>query len=126
MATKAQNQEKFLEAYAECPNRQYACNAVPIKLHTFHSWMRTDEAFRRRYLADEEVALDYLEETAYSRAVIDDTMNRWLLARRRPEKWADPVKKHQVEHSGGIQVVLDFGGTDADKSTSQSDISSDL
>ena len=113
---KQDRQDAFLETFVMCKNRREACMFINITEATFYNWLKED-SFAERFYEIEGAALDLAEYIEFKRAVVDrdDGCRHWWLSRRRPEKWADPSKRVEVNHSGsvGLQWVLDFNTDDA-------------
>lgn len=91
-------QKKFLACLAECGNVAAICKEMNIDLSTCYKCRRTDPEFAKAWEEAEELALDHLEVVAKTRAAgMSDRLLEWMLARRRPAKWAE----EKTEQPGG-------------------------
>jgi len=124
--------EKFLEEFRERGIVRDACKAAGIGRRTAYDWYESDTEFARQWDQAEQEAADALEYEAYRRAVYgaekptvyqghivdsyreySDRLLELMLRARRPERFSE---KHDVKHSGGINVSLSFDTSAAEGS----------
>ena len=104
-------QEKFLEAFARTLNVSQAAREIGIHYGSsvLYSQKRADEEFRERWDAIEQSRLDELEALQWKAALEFREDRRWVLSRRRPNKWSERHTtvggKVEIEHTVNLKEL---------------------
>jgi hypothetical protein len=91
----------FLEVFSTTCNVSAACRAANIGRSAAYAWRNDDADFAAAWDEAEQMAIDSLEEEAWTRAKVDksDRMLEILLKAHRPEKY---VERSKIEVSGNL------------------------
>lgn len=111
---RPRKQKAFLAALRETAVVTHAAQRAGVSALTVRNWRRNSDRFREECDEAMNEALDDLEAKAHELAKDGDgSMIRYILSRRRPEKWADKAKVDvSVEHRIPPPVII--VGADAD------------
>lgn len=79
---------------------------IGIDISTLYRWKNRYPEFREALKENKEVADARVEQTLYRKALegSETSMIFWL-KNRKPAEWRD---KHDIEHSGGLQLLTDI------------------
>ena len=104
-------QEKFLQALEEKRmNVSAACRKAGIATSTAYHQRRMDEGFASEWQAIEDNLLDHLEEREWKEAETDGKSRRWIMTRRRSDRWGDHKTtkvEGTVEHVHSVKELDD-------------------
>ena len=115
MSTSKYKAQHFIDAI---PGTGGIVSAIARKVgcdwNTAKSWIDKSPTVNRAWLNERETMLDLAESTVFKNIKDGDTQDaKWVLSRLGKSRgYAD---KQEVEHSGGLTVIMDWGdGSDND------------
>ena len=96
-------EQPFLDALRQTGTVLVACRRANISRPTAYRRKKTNKKFRKAWEVAVEDSLDIHEYQVHKASIDGDAAtSRWILARRRPEKWGDV--KIGIQHSGKIST----------------------
>ena len=104
-------EEKFFEVFGRTGNLSRSAREAGVTREAVYKRKERHAEFRRRLDDATEEALDEIESVLETEAKLGDVRTgQWILARRRPNKWGDPVQRTQIEATttGPHEIVLKF------------------
>lgn len=94
------NRAKLLKTIVETGLLKHSCRAIGLTYQAFQNYRNTHREFADLVEEAEEQSVDDLEVEAHKRARNgSDTLIKFLLACKRPEKYS---QRQQVSHSGSV------------------------
>jgi hypothetical protein len=100
----------FLKALASGQSVTGACDEIFLTRQALYTQRDKDPGFKQQWKQAVEMGTDKLEDTAYERAIDQsDTLMKFLLKGRRPEKYADKSFIGRMDSEG---KPIDFDDTE--------------
>ena len=104
-------EKKFFEAFRRTANVTQSALAAGVDRYTIYKRKKNNAGFRARLEDAEQEALEMIESVLTIEAQQGDVRTgQWMLARRWPDRYADPIQRAQVATTGSQpqEVILKF------------------
>src|SRR5574343_383526 len=97
--------ELFFNVLSAWPNVSKACEYAGISRQTVFNYCKADEEFKKRFDEAREQGVNVVEDFAFDRTAISDTMAIFMLKCNKPERYGD---KKEINLGGNISVNLNM------------------
>ena len=102
-------QKEYLKTLKKCAGLvTHACDKYGIHSQTHYNWMKDYEGFADEVKAIQEGMVDFADSTLYENIKKGDNTSILFYLKCRAKK-RGYVEKQEIEHSGGLDIKIDWG-----------------